>query len=101
MVYGLPIIISILLLQKNGTYSDNKILVQLISYSCLFLDLKLLLFFRVFKSYARYFAIIISVAQQVYFFLVVFLTIIMMSFAHAFYILLSPKLLYDLNNRTT
>src|SRR4051812_16383905 len=70
---------------------------ELISYSCLLLDLKLLLFFRVFKSYGRYFAIIISVARKVYFFLIVFLAIIMMSFAHAFYIILSPESPYSLD----
>ena len=71
---------------------------MLLSYSCLFLDLKLLLFFRVYKSYGRYFAITISVAKKVYIFLIVFLTIIMMSFAHAFHILLSPKSLYSFDN---
>src|ERR1044072_5618088 len=96
IVYGLPIVTSIiLLLQAKNTYGDDRQIVQLVSFSCLFLDLKLLLFFRVFKSYARYFAIIISVAEQVYFFLVVFLAIIMLSFAHAFYILLTPKLPYS------
>ena len=97
IVYGLPIVTSIVLLIKKETYIENYWVVQLISYSCLFLDLKVLLFFRVFKSYARYFAIIISVAKQVYFFLVVFLTIIMLSFAHAFYIILSPTLPYNLD----
>ena len=68
---------------------------MLLSYSCLFLDLKLLLFFKVYESYGRYFAITISVAKKVYIFLIVFLTIIMMSFAHAFHILLSPKNVYS------
>ena len=81
--------------QTNDTYGENSQIVQLVSYTCLLLDLKLLLFFRVFKSYARYFAIIISVARQVFVFLIVFLAIIMVSFAHAFYILLTPKLPYS------
>jgi len=50
--------------------------------------LKFLLFFRVFESFGVYFAIIISVAKQIVYFLLVLL-IILISFAHAFYILLS------------
>src|SRR3954454_8990002 len=90
----LPIYTSIYWLQTNDR---NELIIKLLSYSCLFLDLKLLLFFRVFKSYGRYFAIIISVAKRVYIFLIVFITIIMMSFAHAFHILLSPRLRYSLD----
>ena len=97
-VFGLPIGISIYLLQSNDR--DNKIIIQLISYSCLLLDLKLLLFFRVFKTYGIYFAIIINVAKKVYVFLIVFIAIMMLSFAHAFYILLSPTLPYSLSDRT-
>ena len=93
----LPIYTSIYWLQINDR---NDVIVNLLSYSCLFLDLKLLLFFRVFKSYGRYFAIIISVAKRVYIFLIVFITIIMMSFAHAFHILLSPKSPYSLTEYT-
>src|ERR1044071_9390150 len=91
----LPINTSIYWLQMNDR---NELIVNLLSYSCLFLDLKLLLFFRVYKSYGRYFAITISVAKRVYIFLIVFLTIIMMSFAHAFHILLSPKSNYNFEN---
>ena len=90
----LPIVTSIYWL-SNGISSKDDATITLLSYSCLFLDLKLLLFFRVYKSYARYFAIIISVARQVFVFLIVFLAIIMVSFAHAFYILLTPKLPYS------
>ena len=97
-IFGLPIGISIYLLQSNDR--DNKIIIQLISYSCLLLDLKLLLFFRVFKTYGIYFAIIINVAKKVYIFLIVFIAIMMLSFAHAFYILLSPTLPYSLSDRT-
>src|SRR5436190_21537194 len=90
----LPINTSIYWLRTNDR---NELIVNLLSYSCLFLDLKLLLFFRVFKSYGRYFAIIISVAKRVYIFLIVFRTIIMLSFSHAFHILLSPRLRYSLD----
>jgi hypothetical protein len=54
------------------------------------LDIKFLLFFRVFESFGVYFAIIISVGKQIISFLVVLL-IIIISFAHAFFILLSPE----------
>ncbi|GET02375.1 hypothetical protein GLOIN_2v1790296 [Rhizophagus clarus] len=64
--------------------------IQLLSFTCLFLNLKFLLFFRVFESFGIYFAIIISVGKQIIYFLVVLL-IIIISFAHALYILLSPK----------
>jgi len=42
---------------------DNKKINKLISYSCLLLDLKPLLFFRIFKSYGKYFVVIINVAK--------------------------------------
>jgi hypothetical protein len=80
----LPIYTSIYWLQTN----DRN--VQLLSFSCLFLDIKFLLFFRVFESFGVYFAIISSVAKKIFSFLVVLL-IIIISFAHAFFILLSPK----------
>ncbi|CAG8444397.1 8375_t:CDS:2 [Funneliformis caledonium] len=69
-------------------YQTNDRNVQLLSITCLFLDIKFLLFFRVFESFGVYFAIIISVAKRIISFLVV-LGIILISFAHAFYILLS------------
>jgi hypothetical protein len=49
-----------------------------------------LLFFRAFEYFGVYFAIIISVGKKIFSFLLV-LFIIIISFAHAFYILLSPK----------
>ncbi|PKC58469.1 hypothetical protein RhiirA1_445785 [Rhizophagus irregularis] len=52
-------------------------------------DIKFLLFFRVFESFGVYFAIMISVGKQIASFLLV-LFIIIISFAHTFYILLSP-----------
>ncbi|PKK76704.1 hypothetical protein RhiirC2_844957 [Rhizophagus irregularis] len=53
------------------------------------IDIKFLLFFRVFESFGVYFAIMISVGKQIASFLLV-LFIIIISFAHTFYILLSP-----------
>ncbi|GET00431.1 hypothetical protein GLOIN_2v1537213 [Rhizophagus clarus] len=79
-----PIYTSIHWLQTN----DRNI--QFLSFSCLFLDIKFLLFLRVYESFGVYFAIIISVGKQAASFLVV-LFIIIISFAHTFYILLSPE----------
>ena len=87
IAYFLPIYTSIYWLQTNDN-SDQFI--HLLSFSCLFLDFKFLLFFRAFESFGVYFAIIISVGKQIISFLVV-LFIIIMSFAHAFHILLSPR----------
>ncbi|RIA95733.1 hypothetical protein C1645_816322 [Glomus cerebriforme] len=87
IAYLLPIITSIKWLQTNDM---NDHIIQLLSFSCLFLDIKFLLFFRAFESFGVYFAIIISVAKQIIYFLLV-LFIIVISFAHAFYILLFPR----------
>ncbi|POG77144.1 hypothetical protein GLOIN_2v822482 [Rhizophagus irregularis DAOM 181602=DAOM 197198] len=84
IAFLLPIYTSIYWLQTNNRN------IHLISFSCLFLDIKFLLFFRVFESFGVYFAIIISVGKQVASFLFV-LFIIIISFAHTFYILLSPE----------
>ncbi|EXX75558.1 hypothetical protein RirG_040820 [Rhizophagus irregularis DAOM 197198w] len=65
-----------------------------LSISCLLLDLKFLLFFRAFKSFGIYFALIFGVAYRVFSFLVV-LAIIIASFAHAFFLLLHPQNLLD------
>jgi len=53
-----------------------------------------LLFLRTFEYFGVYFAIIISVGKQITSFLVI-LFIIIISFAHTFYILLSPKSKYS------
>ncbi|GBC03576.1 hypothetical protein RclHR1_00520028 [Rhizophagus clarus] len=66
------------------------------TFANLLVDLKFLLFFRVFESYGRYFAIMLGVAKHVFSFLVI-LFIIILSFAHAFFILLSPQQAFDLN----
>ncbi|GET00516.1 hypothetical protein GLOIN_2v1768207 [Rhizophagus clarus] len=84
IAFLLPIYTSIYWLQTNIRN------IHLLSFTCLFLDIKFLLFFRVFESFGIYFAIIISVGKQIIYFLVVLL-IIIISFAHALYILLSPE----------
>src|SRR6266536_5198952 len=96
IAYLLPIYTSIYWLQSSDL--DNEI-IRLLSFSCLFLDIKFLLFFRAFESFGVYFAIIISVGKQIISFLVVLL-IIIMSFAHAFFILLIPRSEYSIEGRT-
>ena len=88
----LPTYTSIYWLQISDKNDDY--LIQLLSFSCLFLDIKFLLFFRAFEYFGVYFAIIISVGKEIISFLVV-IFIIVISFAHAFYILLSPKSEYS------
>ena len=58
-----------------------------------------MLFFRAFEYFGVYFAIIISVGKQIFSFLVV-LFIIIISFAHAFYILLLPRSEFSLEEYT-
>ncbi|GBB91184.1 hypothetical protein RclHR1_18340002 [Rhizophagus clarus] len=65
-----------------------------LSLSCLLLDLKFLLFFRVFESFGVYFAIIFGVARRIFYFLFV-LALIIASFAHALFLLLHPQNLID------
>jgi hypothetical protein len=93
----LSIYTSIYWLQTND--KNNNYLIQLLSFSCLFLDIKFLLFFGAFEYFGVYFAIIISVGKKIFSFLVV-LFIIVISFAHAFYILLSPKSEFSLEQYT-
>jgi hypothetical protein len=95
--YVLPIYTSIYWLQTSD--KNSNYLIQLLSFSCLFLDIKFLLFFRPFESFGVYFAIIISVGKKIFSFLVV-LFIIIISFAHAFYILLSPRSEFSLEKYT-
>jgi hypothetical protein len=97
IAYVLPIYTSIYWLQTSD--KNSNYLIQLLSFSCLFLDIKFLLFFRAFESFGVYFAIIISVGKKIFSFLVV-LFIIIISFAHAFYILLSPRSEFSLENYT-
>src|SRR5438067_5990697 len=91
VAYLLSTYTSIYWLQTND---KNDQIVQLLSFSCLFLDLKFLLFFRVSQSFGKYFAIIVNVGKKIFSFLAILL-IIIISFAHAFYILLSPKSEYS------
>src|SRR5579883_2624137 len=93
IAYLLPIYTSIHWLQVNEM---NDKIISLLSFSCLFLDLKFLLFFRAFEYFGVYFAIMISVAKEIFSFLVL-LFIIIISFAHAFYILLLPRSDFSLN----
>lgn len=58
-----------------------------------------MLFFRAFESFGVYFAIIVGVTKQIFYFLVIFF-IIVISFAHAFLIILRPKLEYSLDQPT-
>ncbi len=71
----------------------------LFAISCLLLDIKFLLFFRAFELFGVYFVIIISVARKIASFLVL-LFIILLSFAHAFMILLKPREIYSLEEPT-
>jgi hypothetical protein len=61
------------------------------------LNFKFLLFFRVFKSFGIYFAIIIGVAKTVFPFLIV-LFFIVLGFAHAFFITLRSTEVNDDND---
>ncbi|PKY20620.1 hypothetical protein RhiirB3_433960 [Rhizophagus irregularis] len=70
------------------------------SVSCLLLCLKFILFLRIFEQFGRFFAIMFEVAKHVFFFLVI-LSMIIVSFANAFFLLLHPKvpgLVHDLVN---
>ncbi|PKY39676.1 hypothetical protein RhiirA4_452899 [Rhizophagus irregularis] len=98
IAYVLPIYTSIYWLKTID--KNNSYLIQLLSFSCLFLDIKFLLFFRAFEYFGVYFTIIISVGKKIFSFLLV-LFIIIISFAHAFYILLSPKSDFSLEKHNT
>ncbi len=97
IAYVLSIYTSIYWLQTND--KNNNYLIQLLSFSCLFLDIKFLLFFRAFEYFGVYFAIIISVGKKISSFLIV-LFIIIISFGHAFYILLLPRSEFSLEQHT-
>ncbi|CAI2190152.1 9371_t:CDS:2, partial [Funneliformis geosporum] len=90
--YLVPTIASIIWLSSSD---DNKPYF-LLSISCLLLDCKFLLFFRAFEAFGVYFVIIISVAKKIGYFLII-LFIILLSFAHAFWILLQPREDFDIN----
>ena len=94
--YLLPTITSILLLTtENGNdyykyYIEHKDLRPWITISCLILDIKFILFLRAFESFGIYFAIMLAVARKIFSFLLI-LFLIILSFAHAFFILLKPS----------
>jgi hypothetical protein len=87
--YILPILTSIRWIKSisDGNGDGES---KLIAFSCLFLDLKFLLFLRGIEYFGVYFAIIINVARQVVSFLMLLL-IIVIGFAHGFFILLAPS----------
>ncbi|PKC71621.1 hypothetical protein RhiirA1_453319 [Rhizophagus irregularis] len=93
IAYVLPVYTSIYWLQ-----TDIKD-VQLLSFSCLLLDIKFLLFLSVSESVGTYFAIIVIVAKRIFYFLII-LFILIISFAHAFFILLSPDSDFSFEKRT-
>jgi len=67
--------------------------------SNLLLDLKFILFLRVFEQFGAYFTIILGVAKKVFSFLVILFAIII-SFSHAFYTLLKPSQISTVDNPT-
>ena len=79
--YILPIATSI-----NQLISEEPSF-TLTAFSIILVNFKFLLFFRVFQSYGKYFAIIIGVATEVFPFLVI-LFFIILGFGFAFFILL-------------
>ncbi|PKC68123.1 hypothetical protein RhiirA1_457553 [Rhizophagus irregularis] len=82
----------------NNITIDENIMRPLFSISCLLLDIKFLLFFRVFESFGIYFAIIIGVGRRIFWFLFI-LFLIIISFAHAFFVLLKPNSEFSKNNQ--
>ena len=55
------------------------------------------MFFRAYKQFGSYFIIMINVGKKIFSFLIV-LFIILLSFSHAFWVLLTPSQDYDLND---
>ncbi|CAI2184135.1 16237_t:CDS:2 [Funneliformis geosporum] len=76
--------------------SHGKPPLPLISISNLFLHFKFMTFLRAFHYFGSYFTIITGVAKRIFFFLLI-LFLIIISFAHAFYILLAPLESYNLD----
>jgi hypothetical protein len=92
-VYLLPTCTSIYWIQTN---IKN---IQLISFTCLFLNVKCVLFLRVFEFFGIFFVIMIVVAKQLLA-LVIIMFIVTVAFAQAFYILLSPEDNFSLKEPT-
>jgi hypothetical protein len=78
---------------------DHEQIIPYITFSCLLLNLKLISFFRIFENFETYYGIVVRIAKRVMFFFAYFIVIILTSFAIAFYILLSPKMNYSLDER--
>lgn len=74
--------------------NHNNIPNWAISLSCLFLNIKFLLFFRAFESFGIYFAIIFGVIRRISSFLLI-LVIIIASFALSFHLLLIDEFSND------
>ncbi|CAI2182471.1 9742_t:CDS:2 [Funneliformis geosporum] len=74
--------------------SHAKPPLPMISLSNIFLHFKFMSFLRAFKYFGSYFTIITGVAKRIFFFLII-LFLIIISFALAFYILLTPDKNYD------
>ncbi|PKY37492.1 hypothetical protein RhiirA4_450354 [Rhizophagus irregularis] len=89
--YLLPIITSIFWLINKSQPP------WLMAISIILLSFKFLLFFRVFKSFGIYFAIIIGVAKKVFPFLVL-LFFIILGYAQAFFIILRSNSINDDND---
>src|SRR6266498_6090984 len=68
-------------------YKNRVIDTYLVSISCLILEIKFILFFQAVESFGVYFAIILGVVRKISSFLFI-LFLIIVSFAHAFIILL-------------
>ena len=81
MTYSLPIITSVYWI------IDGSPSIWIMAVSNLLLNFKFLLFFRAFQSFEKYFIIITNVIKIVYPF-GIFLFVIILGFAHAFFILL-------------
>jgi hypothetical protein len=96
IAYVLPIYTSFYWLQIDEM---NDKIIQLLSFSCLFLDIKFLLFYRALEYFGMYFAIMIHVAKKIISFLILLL-IVVISFAHAYYILLLPRSDFSFGQRT-
>ena len=88
--YILPIATSI-----HQLISDEPSL-PITAFSMILVNFKFLLFFRVFPSYGKYFAIIIGVAKDVFPFFVV-LFFLVLGFGLAFFTLLRPTKDYSLD----
>ena len=98
--YLTPTCASIYWLYTNGTNNNSDENYFLLAMSCLLLDFKFLLFFRAFELFGVYFVIMIGVAKKIVSFLVI-LFIILLSFAHAFLILLRPRSIFNADDPQT